>query len=347
MLYNQCRMFQPVQLLPLYNPEKGKTLQDRWNTREGERDKQLLLKLINEGAGEDFLQGDFQSGRFSILEDEGDLRGLELWSLDITFPKNDTFEGIIDFSYSKWWHSKFKNGLFACSLLFARIYNCEFKNCTFYMFYSYGTTFEKCKFIDCDFIQSSSFANCRFIDCEFAAPFIENRPFQDCLFDSSTKISDNFEKLKIHNSPSSSIKLESKEVPEIYKSIKDAYLAGEAFREYRKYFFLQKHFERNNSENILGKLSALLQEFSTGYGVKPENTILLTIVVLLFFAFLFAFDTNSTSSPLLLSLAAFATVGNIPENSPFNYLFVVEGFLGIGFFALLITTLANIWFSEK
>ncbi|MFZ2202566.1 MAG: hypothetical protein WAV56_04205, partial [Microgenomates group bacterium] len=307
-------MFQPIHLLPLYEPKERDRLQDRWNTTQGQKDKEHITELIKRGAGEDFLQGDFENDRLPTLKDDHDLSGIDIWSLEIDFPKHDNFEAI-DFSYSKWWHSKFKGGLFYVYLNFARVYNCEFRNSTFYFFEAYGTTFEKCKFINCDFIEHSHFSNCEFLDCEFKGPFFTEKPFQDCLFDNSTHIFGNIENAKIQNTESSSFTLELKAIPEIFKSIKNAYLSGEVHNNYRKYYFLQKQAERKNSTTITEKLYLYLKEAITGYGIKPQNTLVTTAIVVLIFAVIFAFDKQATMNPILTSMSAFATVGSLPSTS--------------------------------
>ena len=42
----------------------------------------------------------------------------------------DTFENI-DFSYARFWHSSFTNGVLLTNMAFTKAYNCEFKRCIF------------------------------------------------------------------------------------------------------------------------------------------------------------------------------------------------------------------------
>lgn len=60
--------------------------------------------MIRAGAGEDFLQGDFEQGQLSLLEDMWDLKGLNIFDEQFKFPGGDTFENI-DFSYAEFRHS--------------------------------------------------------------------------------------------------------------------------------------------------------------------------------------------------------------------------------------------------
>jgi hypothetical protein len=46
--------------------------------------------------------------------------------------------------------------VFNCSIAFARVYNCEFRRCIFSFNHSYGTTFEKCRFVECEFVERTT-----------------------------------------------------------------------------------------------------------------------------------------------------------------------------------------------
>lgn len=337
-------MFQSIHLLPLYDPKESQKLQERWETSGGKKDEEYVIDQIKKGAGENFLQWDFEQGKFSVLKHDRDLRGLTLWKLDVDFPLADNFKAI-DFDFSTWWHSKFTRGSLHFSLSFAKVYNCEFHSSMFRFFKAYGTTFEKCKFVDCDFIEHSSFLNCEFIDCEFRNLFFLDRPFQDCSFDSNTHFIGNLENSKPHHSSNSSMVLDLKQLPEMYKSIKEAFLAGGVITQYRRYYFLQRQAER---KNCLGwaKGSLWIQEVLTGYGVLILRPVWASIMIIILFAMIYSCDQHATQ-PFLMSFAAFFTMGDVPQSTPFNWLFVLEGALGIGVFALYITILANLWFSDR
>lgn len=339
-------MFKPIHTLQDIQGEKElKRYQMRWGTLQGRRDKKLILELINKGAGEDFLQGYFQAGKILTIENEWDLKGIDIWSINVDFPKDDNFEAI-DFSYSRLWHSNFKKAAFVSGTggSFARIYNCKFQDCLFYMSGWKGCTFEKVKFERCDFMEHTYFINCEFRDCKLKGNFLQKNIFYDCLFDSNTELitieekTNNFGK---HN-------LDKRDVPEIYKGIKNSYLAGEVYDKYRDYFFLQKSSETRHVRSGIKKLcSIFFQEYIVGYGVRPLNTILASVFVILLFALFYSFCTISFEKSILMSLSAFATMGDIPQFSPFSFLYALESFLGIGLFALFITVLANVWFTEK
>jgi len=337
-------MFQPIHILNT-NSDDLKKYQERWQTDRGKETQKYIIEQIKKGAGEDFLQYDFQSGKLSLLENEWDLKGIEIWELDVDFPKNDTFEAI-DFSYSRFWHSKFNHAAFVSGGggIFARIYNCEFNHCLFYLNGWRGCTFEKVKFFKCDFMEHAYFVNCIFKDCVFTDCFLSEGIFSDCLFNVNTSI--NQLKYKTNNFGKHS--LEKINLPEIYKGIKDAYSSGEVYDKYRDYFYKQKASETQYLKSGWPKLSAQIQESVTGYGIRPVRVLEWSIFVILFFVniYIYVFNLNIGTS-FISSLSAFATMGDVPSISWMSYFYVVESLLGIGFFALFITVLSNIWFGEK
>lgn len=333
-------MFRPIHLLQQFNTKDKEEYQERWNRQDGRAEAGEITNLINAGAGKHFLDG------FNIPEDFLDLKGFKFWQLDIDFPDDrDHFIGI-NFSYSEFWHSRFNSAVFSnIDVAFAKIYNCKFENCFFSFTDWYGTRFERVKFKKSDFLEKNSFNNCEFMDCEFDEIFIQRNIFHDCFFNSSTTIPLLAQRSYVEFS-NGQIILDNKELPEIYKGIKNAYLAGEVFDKYRKYFFNQKRSETRHLKSGLKKLGGYFIENLTGYGIRP--TTVLSFMFLIILVFFFCFLTKySFSESAILSAGAFATVGDIPVAHPYDYLYILESALGIGFFSLLITVLANIWFSEK
>ncbi len=337
-------MFQPIHLINT-NIDELKKYQERWESDRGRKIQEYIIEKIKKGAGEDFLQYDFESGKLPILEGEWDLKGIQIWKLDVVFPKNDTFEAI-DFSYSRFWHSTFKNAAFVGGGggSFARIYNCQFINCLFYLCGWRGCTFEKVKFTKCDFMEHTYFVNCEFKDCEFVGCFLKENVFSDCLFDVNSSVGQ-FEKQT--NNFGKHV-LDNKDLPGIYKGIKDAYSAGEVYDKHRDYFFKQKATETQYLRKGFSKISAQIQESMTGYGVRPLRVVEWAVFIILMFAIIyFSIFKQSIDIAFITSLSAFSTMGNVPNISFMNYLYLFESLLGIGFFALFITVLANVWFGEK
>lgn len=337
-------MFQPIHLLNT-NIEELKKYQERWESDIGKHIQEKIIEEIKKGAGEDFLQYDFQSGKLPILENEWDLKGIQIWKLDIIFPNTDTFEAI-DFSYSRFWHSKLKNAAFVGGGggSFARIYNCQFTNCLFYLCGWRGCTFEKVKFTKCDFMEHTYFVNCEFKDCEFVDCFLKENIFFDCLFDVNSWVGH----LEKQTNDFGKHVLDNKDLPGIYKGIKDSYRAGEVYDKYRNYFFKQKSSETQFLKKGLPKISAQVQESLTGYGIRPFRVVEWALFIVLLFVnvYIYLFKQQFDYA-LIASLGAFATMGDVPTIPLMNYLYLIESLLGIGFFALFITVLANVWFGEK
>lgn len=340
-------MFRPIHLLPIpTHPHLDHIteVKERWEKGVGITYHEKIIELIKRGGGEDFLQVDYQrvGGFGQIMEDQGDLKGIQVSNLSIDFPKTDNFEGI-NFSYAEFWHSTFNNATFLSTYFgFSKFYNFNFKNCIFLCTNFYGVKFENVRFINCSFIESCSFNNCEFVNCTFDKYFTKENLFIDCLFDVNTYVSD-FSKKSLNESREV---LDNKNVPNIYKGIKNSYLAGEVFDKYRKYFYKQKEAETRYLKKGFNKIGNYLTENITGYGVRPTTVLASMLFVLLSFFTLYLLNFSPAES-IVLSFSAFTTLGDIPDKVPFNYLYIIEAALGIGSFALLITVLANIWFSEK
>ena len=144
---------------------------ERWEL-EGRATTEAVLNLIRKGAGEDFLQGDFEAGRLPVLDDMWDLRGLPLANEEFEFPTGDTFEAI-DFSYARFTNLVFRNACFPqSSMSFGRVFGCRFVNCLFAYAHFYGTVFENCEFDSCDFVESNEFLNCDLKNVRFRRCFI-------------------------------------------------------------------------------------------------------------------------------------------------------------------------------
>lgn len=331
-------MFRPIHLLPQHDIEKIRRYQERWESLEGQKTHQEIVELVKVGAGKHFLDG------VEVVEDFSDLKGMKFWQLDIDFSlsNRDNFKDI-NFSYSEFWHSKFRSAVFFSTWgEFSKVYNCEFKNCLFSFANWYGIKFEKVKFKNCNFVDHNSFNNCEFRDCIFDNTFIQRNIFFDCFFDAKTEIVSIVET----STTESTSHFNNKDLPELYKSIKNAYLAGEVFDKYRNYFLKQKWAETKYIKRGLSKMLGHLVEALTGYGVKPFNTLLCGLLTMLLFVLIYQ-TAYPIGESFMMSMSAFVGIGTVPDISPYGYFHMLETIFGICFFALFITVLANIWFSEK
>ncbi len=305
--------------------------------------------MIREGAGEDFLQWEFEHNRLGFLETMWDLKGLGIFKEDMTFPNDDNFEGI-DFSYSQFYHSKFRNAAFESAFRFSRIYNCEFINCLFVFNGFYGTTLEKVKFVNCDFFEQNSLTNCELLDVEFKGCFIPQNIFFDCKFDESTRVNELAPKPT--RMTGSSLVLEKTHEAGIYKGIKEAYTAGGAIALAREHFFKQmKAVTRYNTQGWSRKIWGFFFEYVAGYGVKPHRVLLAMCIVYLLSLALFL-QKFTLSDALLLTAGAFFTFGassDLIQVAPtfWQVAYVATSFLGVSLSALFVTVLANVWLRER
>ena len=341
-------MFTSLHLLPQFDGNKPVKYQYRWKDYNGRQIFEKITKMIENGAGEDFLEQDFDKGNLGFLENKGDLKGIDIFEKDINFPKGDNFEGI-EFSYGQFYHSKFHNATFVeSSFGFASLYNCVFENCLFAFNTFYGCTIEKVKFINCDFVEDNKMTNCVLIETKYKNCFYNGVLFSDCKFDVNTCLNTPKDK------PSSSFhaELDKTYLSEIYKSIKEAYFSGGVFTESKKYFFKQKQsITRHNEKVKLSKIGYFLLEFITGYGIKPMRVLYSMLLIFALFSSFFICKLGFAKG-ILLSAGAFFTFGANADylkylNSISKIIYIFEAFAGISMIALFIVVLSNLWFTEK
>lgn len=340
-------MFTPIDRLPSFNPDKQNEYRRRWEIGEGPRLQEKVLEMIRAGAGEDFLQWEYESGSLrGFLEDMWDLRGLQIFQEEFIFSGGDTFEAI-DFSHASLYHSTFDNAVFNCAIAFARIHNCTFKRCIFAFNNSYGTTFEQCKFIECEFVETNTFTNCVFRDVSFDRCFIPKRLFFDCSFDSLTRVGE-FAPRPFRMNPYA---VEPKDLSSILNGIEQAYRYGDNHGKARIYFFRRMQaFTRHNVTTRREKWFGFLKEYLAGYGVRPLRVLGVMAGALLATTVLFSAAVGWADG-LILGAGALFTFGARADllthlGPGYRFIYVLTAFLGISLTALFVTVLANVWFRE-
>jgi hypothetical protein len=343
-------MYTPIHLLPRIDPEKRNLYQQRWEKEEGPALRDKILQMIRDGAGEDFLQWEFENHRLGFLESMWDLKGLNIFSEDLTFAGEGSgwFEAI-DFSYALFYHSKFRHAEFApATFNFTKIYNCEFIDCTFSFSGFYGATLEKVKFTNCNFIEQNGFTNCDVREVEFTNCFVPENIFTDCRFDANTRVSDPID--KAHGGWS--LTFEKKELAGIFQSIKEAYSAGGVAKQVRTYFFRQSQaVTRHNSDSVWDRLGGYFLEFLTGYGVRPLRVLRALILLVVLGIGIFTTQVGFENA-LILTTGGFFTFGGYTDllkslNIWFRLGYVLTAFVGIFLTGLYVTVLANVWFRER
>jgi len=341
-------MFTPIHLLPRFEPEKSGLYQHRWEKDQGPALREKVLEMIREGAGEDFLQSDFENHKLGFLESQWDLKGINIFGEDVTFPMGqDSFEAI-DFSYAQFYHSKFRRAVFNTNFSFARIYNCEFIDCVYSLSSFYGATLEKVKFINCEFIEHNALTNCALKEVTFKNCFVPENIFIDCCFDANTRVSDPI------NKPHGRMKIEfeKKKEAEIFQGIKEAYAAGGITKRARTYFFRQNQSTtRYNSADWRETFFGYFLEYLTGYGVRPLRVLMALFVLLAFSVVIFSRQVGFENA-LILAAGGFFTFGgriDLLNNLSIWYKlwYVCTGFLGLILTALYVTVWANVWLRER
>ncbi len=346
-------MFTPLHMLPDRHFDKVQDYSDRWRTSEGENIHNKIMVLLEAGGGEHFLECPYERGELSILEDSRDLKGIDIFGFEKEFPLADNFKGI-DFSFSNIYNSTFKRATFLSPVFhFVKFYNVEFIDCTFLFANFFGSTFEKTKFVKCDFIEHNYFKNSQFSEFDLQGCFFPNSLFIDCKFDERTVISE------LRDTPvtptGSSLKLDKKDLAEIYKGIKDGYREGNVTGEAISYFVKERQsVTRYNTPSYPKKASFYFLEFVTGYGVRPLRVLFTMLAVFVAFLIVFTISLGSGQyeKALWLSSGAFFTFGAATDlllnSCPWmKVLYVAESFSGVSLMAILVTVLANRWFSDK
>ena len=341
-------MFTPIDRLPQFDPEARTKYQERWDDQDGQTLRETILAMIRVGAGEDFLQGDFEAGRLGFLENMHDLKGLNIFQEQFNFPGGDTFENI-DLSYAQLWHSSFTNAVFMTNMAFTKAYNCEFKSCIFTFNHAYGATFEKCRFVECEFVENNTFTNCSLRDVAFENCFMPTRVFFDCSFDQLTRIGDSASepfRMKPDSFP-----VDPKKLSDVLGGIEEAYRAGGVTTRAREYFFRRMQaVTRYNSDTRLARGFGFLKEWLAGYGVRPFRVLGAMFGALLISATAFSIAVGNADGMMLAAgaLFTFGAKAHLLDGLGLMYqvLYVLTAFVGISLTAMFITVLANVWFRE-
>lgn len=342
-------MYTSIYLLSQNNDDKSKKYQNRWKTKEGIPLKHHILKALRNDTEEHYLQKEFAEDKLLFLEHDRDLKGLYIEDEEILDrPRNALQEA--DLSYSYVVSTNFKNlDLSHINFSFASLYNVTFINCVF----SYSTFFacylENVTFLGCDFLERNNIRNCRFTNVRFKHCFVEKNLFHSCCFDEQTTL-DPF----IHSSRhvKKQVQFHRKELPELYKGIKEGYLAGNVIKKSRDYYFLERQsITRYMVDNTSEKIANYFLEIVAGYGIRPLRVLLWMGILFLLFSLIFT-ERLGYPDGLLLSTGSYFTNGVDSQvithiGIGYQLLFILESFLGIVFTTLFITVMANLWFSEK
>ena len=342
--------FQRIDLLPRYDLSERNRVRSRWESEEGRSLQERIVDKIRKGAGEDFLQWDFESGRLGFIEDQWDLAGIHLFNENITFPTGDNFENI-DFSYSQFWHSTFIDATFPQThFSFARLYNIEFRSCLFAFAHFYGCTFENCRFINCDFAEVNGFSNCELLNTQDC--FFNKDKFVDCKFDERVEFEfkrrPQIKGLLAQTNSAFKCRFEKEGITGIYRGITDGYSVGQVYAMAREYTFRQQRtYTRFNRKGLGGKIKAYTWELTAGYGLRPARVLICLVSLFAAASGWFAYRLENIQDGLILSAGAFLTFGartELLQTLPWidRILYIFCAFCGVALTALFVTVLANV-----
>lgn len=340
-------MFTPIHQLAKQDRKEAARYRERWNSPEGQALADDLRVRIRNGAGEDFLQWDFEQGRLGFLEDYHDLRGLELQGEDITFPRGDNFENV-DFSYASWYNCTFRSACFISRFNFTRLFRCEFRDCTFAFNSFFGSQLEHVTFVNCQFVENNSFDNCDCVDLQVRKTFFSEDLFTDCRFDAETLVEDPTAKPFDFGD----LTLDRRRLASIFRGLKEAYDAGGVHATARTYFFRQMQAARRfNSNSRLQRTAGLSLELLAGYGVRPLRVLRAMAFILLLSIGAFSFHWGLKGG-LALGAGAFFTFGartDLLSSAGLGWwlAYVVTSLAGVSLTALFVTVLANVWLRER
>jgi hypothetical protein len=337
-------MFTPINRLPGHDISLRSKFEERWQTQEGRAARDLVLGLIREGAGEDFLQSDFECGRLSLLEDMWDLRGFQIQGETLRFPDNDTFEAI-DFSYGAFWNTTFENAVFQSGMRFGRVSGCTFIRCTFIYGHFFATWFGNSRFVECDFIDSCGFTNCDFTNVHFESCYLGVSILTDCRFDTVCSVGPLTE-----NSHRSKRTRDLRLQADIYLGISDAYQAGRVSASRRKYLFLALQSTTRYNTVGVNRLLGFVKEYLFGHSLRPGR-VLLSLLTLLLFGSVWFTTAMPVREAILFAAGALFTFGIHADkldslSTSYSIVYVFLAFAGISLTALFAAVWARVFLAE-
>jgi hypothetical protein len=342
-------MYTSIYLLAQSNAEKSKAFQGRWNTKRGTIVKEAVLKHLRKGTIREFLRKEFAEKKLPILEHDKDLRGILLADEDLSNCPRDALKGF-DLSYAYIMSTNFKDlDLDHTNFSFTSLYHVGFINCAFSHATIYASYLENVMVVGCDFLNRNNIRNCRLSNVQFKHCFIERDLFHSCRFDEQTVI----DKLALTSRHTAKpIQFNPRELPELYKGIKEGYLYGSVIKKSNDYYFLERQaVNRYLVTNKFEKFVNYFIEIVAGYGIRPLRVFICMMVLFAIFSLIFLARLGYPEG-LLLSTGAYFTNGVSSQSLAsagllYQSLFILESFLGIVFTTLFVTVMANLWLSEK
>jgi hypothetical protein len=179
--------------------------------------------------------------------------------------------------------------------------------------------------------------------------FVPYRPFFDCRFNETTIIG---EFQRHPRKGPKNLELIRKDLAEVYRGIREAYVSGAVIDKADLYFIeMKKALTRYNSRTIHQKILGYTLELVTGYGIQPSRVLVTMFATLTIFTLIFSTKIGFKDGSLL-SAGAFFTFGAYTDylktfGPILRILYIAQAFLGVFLTALLVTVLANKWFRDR
>ena len=224
----------------------------------------------------------------------------------------------------------------------------EFRNCVFAFAHFYGARLEKCKFIDCDFVESNGFSNCDFTDTVFQDCHFNENKFVDCKFNENTRITEIIRKARNFQA-----ELSNRDLTVVYRGIKEAYVSGGLPKQARRYQLLQNRaYTKHNLAFGFEKIRSLIWGAIAGYGLLPSRVLISLLSVFLASFAWFCYRLGDVAHALIFTSGALFTFGAkadlLDQLSIWDYaLYILTSFAGISLSALFVTVMASVLLRDR
>lgn len=282
-------MFIEISQLQEFDSDTYEKVTKRWDTEQGFKALKHIEKLIQDGAGEDFLQYDVQNGILKgFLDNERDLKGINLSNIEVDCPKTDNFQGI-DFSYSRFYNCHFNGCLFDATFLFTKFIDCTFEDCTFSNTIFKGSFFIDSQIKNVDFVNNGRIDNCEIENSKFSGYFFQRNLFSNCKIFNSSEIE---KPQKFPNKNWGDLEFNYQTLADFYSALSLGYSESKAIEKSSEKRFLSRQAYTNyNTKSKLRKWSRyLINEKIAGYGEKPSFILRASFLLVLLSAILFLFS---------------------------------------------------------
>lgn len=219
--------------------------------------------------------------------------------------------------------------------------NTKFMN---WVVFTRATFYKNCSFLNTDLntsygvLGAGMFENTRFLGNDVTFKNVPGRPsFNTIDFSSHTKFN-----LLNMNFPKDFGQASFGE--DAYRVAKNQALSVGNYSMAGEYYYQERIYKRMQMKNSLEKCFDSLMDLTTGYGEKPKNIIIASLIVIILCSFFYYEPNKNYIDQLFYSFIAFTTLGaKTPDilNTTIKIVLSLESFIGGIFMALLVLTLSK------